>query len=151
MSITDTQAAAEIESIVTTAWAGVAAIAGAAGNELRIEGDEKGTNPSGYWARLSIQIVSQELASFSDENTYGANQRRYETVGLVFIQLFAPKSKASSYDNGRLIAALVRDALRTAGVSGNVWFENVRVNPLTPDGTNYRWNIVGDIRYDTLQ
>lgn len=149
MSLTDLQASDEINALVSTAWDGATALVGP-NNELRYKGKSERTNPPSYWGRVSQQIVAQPTASMADENTFGSARKRYETFGLVFVQVFAAKSDANAHRKGFQLSELVRDAFRRAGQSGSVWYENARINPLTDDGSNYRWNVVAEFRYDTI-
>lgn len=151
MSLSDTEALAEINITVENAWtAGVPSIAGSAGHSLRFKG-KKEANPAGYWARVSADRIASPLASLADETTFGNNKKRYETTGVVFVQVYAPKSENNSFKKGLQIAEIVRDAFRSAGQAGSVWYEDARINDLPDDGSSWRWNVVATFRYDTIR
>lgn len=149
---TDVQARDAINTVVNTAWnASVPAIAGAVGNELRFQGKELPTNPVGYYARVGQSIIGQPIVSMADENTFGNNKRRYETFGLAIVQLFAPKSAVNGFKNGLSIASVVRDAFRSAGQTGEVWYEDAKISSLPDDGASWRWNVTATFRYDEIR
>lgn len=151
-SITDIEAMDEINDVVFTAWtANIAAIVGSSSSELRFESFEKGAVPDRKFTAIVLQqIVTQDLASFSDENTL-TSKRRYETKGLVFGQVFAPKSIKNAYKTGLKVGGLIRDAFRAWGSQGDVWFQNARVTKVTDDLESYRFNVIADYSYDTIR
>lgn len=150
--MTDSEARDEMYAVMNTAWnaGAITAIAAPASINIRFVGIPL-EEPTGYWVRISSQIIEQLLASMADETTFGNNKRRYETSGIVFAQLFAPKSEKNAYDKGFRVAQILRNAFRSHGQSGNVTFTNARINPLSEDGSSYKWNVVADFSYDTVQ
>lgn len=152
-SITDIQAMDEINAVIKATWtADAPGIVGTA-NELRFQSLEKKDPPSPkiFWGRVSQQVVSQLLASMADETTFGQNKRRYETIGLVFVQIFGPKSVRNAFRLGTRLASAVRDGLSGHGTSGSVEFAAMRVQALPDDGESYRWNVVAEFSYDTIR
>jgi len=149
--MTDAEALASIITTVQTAWmADVPAIADPNPYTLLRAGKERtGGNPAGYWARIVPTIVVQPLASFADENTFGAHKKRYQTYGFVTVQVFAPKSFGSD-TKGRQIGEVIRDAFRADGQRGDVGYSNSRINRLPDDGGSWRFNVICDFRYDTI-
>ena len=149
--MTDNEAYNEINTLVETAWTtNVPAVAGTDGNELRFKGKELKENPTGFWGRVTQDILGQPIRSHADETTFGTIKKRYETFGTCTVLINAPKSLKNANKRGFDIAQVVRDAFRKAGQWGEVWYLNPRINSLIDDGTNYRWNVVADFRYDTI-
>lgn len=151
MSVTDLQARDEINTMLDAAWvAGGATAVGEAVIDLRWKGRKIKDEPQGFWAHVSHNIVTQRQVSMADERTFGANQKRYETAGFTTVQVFAPMDRRNGSEKGFKLASMLRDAFRAAGRSGNVWFENMRINDLPDDGTSHRWNVISEFKYDTI-
>ena len=150
--MTDKEATDEINTLVLTAWdaGALAAIENDTLGTLEWQGRTSEEKPDGFWARVTQQIVSQAQRSLADENTFGANQKRYETHGVVTVQVFGPSRSKNAFRKGDALASLLRDAFRTAGQTGNVWYSNARKRYLTMDGAELRWNVVAEFSYDTI-
>lgn len=118
--------------------------------DIRWQGVEVATPPDAtkYWARVSIQGVTEAQVSLADQVT-GPAKRRYEPKGLIFVQLFAPMV-ADGMDNGRKLAMIARDAFRGQQTASGVVFRNVRINELSNDGKSYRFNVVAEYEYDDI-
>lgn len=150
--MTDSEAQDEINTLVNTTWAtgGLTAIENDTLGILEWQGRTSEEKPDGFWARVSHQIVDQSQRSLADENTFGANQKRYETHGITTVQVFGPSRAKNAFRKGDALASLLRDAFRTAGQSGSVWYVNARKRYLTMDGAELRWNVVAEFSYDTI-
>lgn len=102
------------------------------------------------WARFSTQNVTEEQATISacvDEPF----KRRYESSGLVFIQLFMPKSVDNAVISGRKLAKIARNAFRGKKTNGGVTFYNVRINDdIPPEELFYRINVVAEYEFDEI-
>lgn len=102
------------------------------------------------WARFSTQNVIEEQATLSacvDEPFV----RRWNGSGLIFIQLFLPKTVANAVIQGRKLAKVARNAYRGKKTDGGVTFHNVRINDnLDPEEQFYRINVVAEYDYDEL-
>lgn len=118
--------------------------------DVRWQGVELASTPDAtkYWARVSIQGVSEAQVSLADEVT-GPAKRRYEPKGLIFVQVFAPMV-ADGMDKGRKLAMIARDAFRGQQTASGVVFRNVRINELPNDGKSYRFNVVAEYEYDDI-
>lgn len=151
MSLTPSEARDEMFSLFSVAWATDApAIAGYA-PEVRWQGKEEPAAPdaSKFWVRVSTQHVFEEQKSLTTEVT-GQGKRRYEVSGLIFVQLFCPKSNPRATEQGYLLAQVARAAFRGKSTPGNVWFYNVRINELPEEDQFYRFNIIGEYEYDEI-
>ena len=105
-------------------------------------------DPDKFWARVSQQPVTSRQSSLS--NCVGSpQQRRYESSGVLFVQLFFPKSDDEAADKGRRLAVLARAAYRGKTVGG-IEFKNVRINELSPQESWFRANVVAEYEFDEL-
>lgn len=151
MSLTYSQAIDEISQIFYDAWrAGAPAIVGNI-PEIRWHGvaEKEDTPVDDYWVRFSTRNVNEQQASLSNE--VGApGQRRYNTAGLVFVQLFCPMTDTQAKLKGELLAEIAKLAFRGKTTPGGVWFRNTRINNLPVDEKSYRFNIVSEYEYDEI-
>jgi len=148
MTTTYVEAIDQIFSLFNSAWvANSSAIAGYV-PEVRWPGVEETGTPdaSKFWARVSQQTVLEEQATLSDNN----GKRRYTADGLIFVQLFCPKSDVEAMDKGRKLAVIARNSFRGKTTSGKVWFRNARINELAPEESAYRFNVVAEYEYDEV-
>lgn len=140
----------EIFSLFNIAWSAEApAIVGNGETpEIRWQGveDENIPNFNKYWCRVSQQTVEEPQTSLAGND----GKRRYTTSGLIFVQLFCPKSDAQAMDKGRNLATVARNAFRGKTTSGKVWFRNARINELAPEDNAYRFNIIAEYEYDEI-
>lgn len=97
-----------------------------------------------FWARFSIQTVFEEQSGLSG----GDLSRRYTTSGLIFIQIFCPKSESRGFEFGQQLASVGRASFRGRSTPGGVWFRNVRINELNPEQLCYRFNVVSEFEFD---
>lgn len=102
------------------------------------------------WARFSTQNVFEEQATLSacvDEPF----KRRFNGSGLIFVQLFLPKSVDNAVILGRKLAKVARNAFRGKKTDGGVTFYNARINDnIPPEELYYRINVVAEYDYDEL-
>lgn len=123
--------------------------------EVRWQGREIATPNAGkpdnskFWARVSIQSVLEQQATLSN-CVVEPGKKKYESSGLIFVQLFGPKSRATAYDDLQKLAIVARDAYRSKVTPGQVWFRNVRINTLQPEELFYRLNVVGEYEFDEI-
>ena len=147
MTLTYTQAIDEMYGMFLTAWNADASnyTTGAYTPEVRYEGVE---NPneldySKHWCRLSDRPVIDTQASFRN----GDQGQCYDVEGLLFIQLFAPKSDSQAWRQCEQLAELVKNTFRGHSTSGKVWFRNTRIQKLNPENDWYRINVVSEYRF----
>jgi len=140
----------EIGALFLTAWQSTVAIVGYV-PEVQWQGVQYRTMPDGskYWARLSKQTVIESQATLSTcEGLPG--QRKYETSGLIFVQIFCPKSDSQAFELGQKLATVARNAFRGKVTPGKIWFRNVRINELEPEELYQRFNVVSEYEYNEL-
>ena len=106
MSISYEDAIDEIFALFNEAWnAKATAVAGYV-PEVRWPGVEEPDklDYAKFWARVSQQTVLDEQNTLKNEDVC------YTTDGLVFIQIFCPKSNNLSMTEGRQLATIARNA-----------------------------------------
>ncbi|WZB35692.1 tail terminator [Enterobacteria phage FtMidnight] len=142
------KASDEINALFFAAWKDKApAIVGYV-PEVRWFGVEDSDLPDGskFWARVSKQTVMEEQTSLS--TCVGEpGKRRYTASGLVFVQLFCPKSVDKACELGERLAVVARNAFRGKTTPGKIWFRNVRINEIPPESLYFRFNIVAEFEY----
>ena len=142
----------EIFALFNAAWeANTAAIVGYV-PEVRWQGVQERDLPesSKFWVRVSKQTVFEEQATLSTcEGKPG--QKKYTASGLVFVQLFCPKSNAQAVELGQKLAKVARNAFRGKTTPGKIWFRNARINDgIPPEELYERFNVVTEFEYDEL-
>jgi hypothetical protein len=67
----------------------------------------------------------------------------------VIVQVFAPLTAGEGLTQAEALAIIARDAFegKTAG-AGQVWFRNVAINEIGPDGPWFQINVSADFLYD---
>lgn len=118
--------------------------------EVRWQDSEKETIPDGskYWARLSVQTVTEEQTALGECDA--PSKRRYTASGLVFVQLFAPKSDSRGAELLGELAMIARNAYRGKSTAGSVWFRNCRIKELPMEDLFYCRNVVCEFEYDDI-
>lgn len=148
MAILPTEAVDEMFSSVKAAVDASQSIIGYA-PEMRWPGAAKGSKPdmTSFWLRTSLQIVTEDQSSLA--NDFGS--RMYESVGLLFVQLFCPRNLPGSIDKGRLLAERIKSVFRQQSISGEVWYKNPKVVPLPETDQSYPFNVVITFSFRTLR
>ena len=101
-------------------------------------------NKSRHWGRLSISEVGANQAGFcSDE----LGRKRYESYGLVFVQLFAPANEIDAGEKQDILAKIGRSAFRGVSIPGRIWFRRARINDLPDENAMLRLNVVAEYEY----
>lgn len=142
----------EMEALFNTAWqANSGAVLGyVPAIEWHGKENDGKVDRSKAWVRFSTQNVFDEQATLSacvDKPFV----RRYNGSGLIFIQLFLPKTVANALIQGRKLAKVARNAYRGKKSNGGITFHNVRINDgLAPEELFYRINVVAEYDYDEL-
>ncbi len=109
-------------------------------------------NNSKIWFRVSSQIVEEQQITLSTcEGAPG--QKKYETVGVLIVEMYMPKAERDSGVKGGKAAAMIRDAFRNApsGEAGIVYYR-ARINDgIAPEELFYRLNVVTEFEYDEIK
>jgi len=107
----------------------------------------KGEVPSGEdpWARVNLQHTGGNQASL----TGGLGTTRWARMGFLAVQIFVPIGEGLS--EAHALAKIISDAFEGASTANGVWFRNVRVNEVGPDGDWYQVNVVVDFEYDEVK
>ncbi len=97
------------------------------------------------WARVTIQHQDGRQSSLSG----ALGVKRFDRDGLLTVQIFVPAGEGLS--EAHTLSKIVADAYE--GVAGNngIWFRNVRVNEIGPDGDWFQTNILIDFTYDEIK
>lgn len=119
--------------------------------DIRWPGTERQQSPPDnvYWARVSEQVVVSGQTSLSNNVGFGGS-KRYDTIGLLFIQLFCPKSDPAAVPNGRLLQTALVNAFRAPSGDSNLWFRNQTPKPMTYNPTNYQFNVAVTYQYGEI-
>lgn len=146
MSLTFAQARDEILTLFKTAWDAGAESAG----KTVIYPDAKNTVPEtndgngdpDVWARVSVVHTTGEQATLSNH----LGQQRFQRNGIFTAQVFSPIGTGLSI--GDNLYKIVVDAFEGKASPGGVWFTNVSVNEIGPEGSWFQTNITADFEYD---
>lgn len=99
------------------------------------------------WARVSMQTVTDSQSSLAGSN----GVRRFETVGLLYVQLFAPRNIGGSSEEALTLAKTIRDEFRKASPSGLISFKDQKIVELPETDQNYPINVSVTFTYQTTQ
>jgi len=102
-----------------------------------------------HWVRLTIETVDEAQSSLRGEDKDLGFGKRYESNGLVFVQLFFSKATLKSGDD-RELAEVARKAFIQPVADGAVWFRNSMKNELTPEEDWFRTNVTARWTYDEI-
>lgn len=119
--------------------------------EIRYLDDGKADLPdrSEVWVRISPQPVTREQASLSND-VFTKGKKMYTTGGLVFIQLFFPKSYENAAAVSRKLGQMIVEIFNGTSTAGCVWFRNTRVYPVPSEELFYRSNVVTEYQHDEI-
>lgn len=151
MTLTAPQAIDEMYAVVNNAVVnGAAAIVGTV-PEIRWDGVEETSAPpmNEYWLRVSSEEIDAAQSTMNSGIAPGEKQL-YTATGLLFVQLFCPKSSPQAKEFGEQLAELVRNAFRGVETPGGVWFRNPRATPIPSQGNALRFNVVVEYEYDSV-
>jgi hypothetical protein len=103
--------------------------------DIRFSGVAEPNEPdrTKYWVRISLQVVTDQQISLM--NAY--QNALFQADGLLYIQIFCPRNKAASIDNGLIIALAVQNVFRNQSADGQVWYTKQRVQELPEDDLSY--------------
>lgn len=92
------------------------------------------------WATSVIRHASSRQATLG-----GIGQRSFLRVGVLIVSVFIQRGNGLS--EAYQLAKLVAEAFEGKSSPNGVWFRNVRVNEIGPDGTFFQTNILIDFEY----
>lgn len=101
------------------------------------------------WARITIQHVTGRQGALRGNPQGLPNTTPWTRTGLVTVQVFTPLGLGLSI--GDSLYKIVLDAFEGKKTSLGVWFRNVRLNEIGPDGTWYQSNILAEFEYDEIK
>lgn len=119
--------------------------------ETRWQNNEKPDKPDNakFWVRVSVLNAGEAQSTLS--NCVGEpGKKRYTSAGLVYIQLFCPKTVVNADKLGQQLSKVARNAYRGKKTAGGIWFRNVRIIPVNAEELFYRFNIIAEYEYDEL-
>jgi hypothetical protein len=141
-----------IFALFNTAWAGdTTAIVGSV-PDIRWAGVEEPDKPpmNAFWCRVSTITTTPEKQTALRIGVAPSQNRRYTSSGIVFVQIFCPMSVADAMNKGRKLAELARNAFRGKETANNVWFRDMRIDPLAPEDEFYRFNVSVEYEFDEI-
>lgn len=110
--------------------------------EVRWQGVEVGeVDNSKYFARVSQQGVNDR------QRTLKTSHNRYDVTGLLFIQIFCPRSDMEAMYKGRQLSQIVKNAYRGVQTGNNVWFRNVRIKELEPEASFLMFQVIAEYEF----
>jgi hypothetical protein len=117
---------------------------------VKFYGDEATVpDDSTYWCACSYQTVVEAQASLAG-NVGFIGSKQYQSTGLLFVQVFCPKSDVKAVDNGLLIGSIIRDAFRKPVQDGSIWFRNHQLRQPVFNSKNYQYNVVITYEYQSI-
>ena len=98
------------------------------------------------WVRVSQQTVLESQAALAGNDL----KQRYSSEGLVFSQIFIPKTKPENYAIALAAANIIKLAFRGKQTTNCIWFRNVRIQELPAELAWFRINVVAEYQYDEI-
>lgn len=93
------------------------------------------------WFRVVVRHTDSDQSSLGE-----ANNRRFNRVGLVSVQVFTPAG-ARGLTLADQLGKMAVDAFEGKEADG-VWFRNVRLQEIGPDGPWFQYNVTASFTYD---
>jgi hypothetical protein len=112
---------------------------------LFFEGVEQADPPKDYFVRFSMQPVLEKQATFMN-----GEDKRYTMSGVVYLQVYCPRSDERAVERRNLIATVGKKLFRGEALDGCIWFRNVRIQWLDPVASFIRANVVADFEFDEI-
>ena len=108
-----------------------------------VRGDKPTTTAP--WARASLRNVTGRQATLANHD----GVRRWRRDGILTIQIFVPLGEG--LQEGYSLSKVVTDALEGTSTPSAVWFRNVSVNEIGPDGEWFQFNVLAEFTYDEVK
>lgn len=138
----------EIYNLFTAGWnAGASAIVGYI-PKIQYYGIDEGETPdnSKFWVRLSTQEVNSEQGTLS-ESVVSQGSKRYETYGLIFLQIFAPK-RSDAITIIRKLAQLAKSIFHNS--TTNVIIRNASIKEAPSENGAIRFNVIAEYEFSEI-
>ena len=116
---------------------------------VEAEGEDPTDDTTAPWVRISANFVDEQQTALSD-CVASPGKKRYTCSGVVFVQVFVPRSVSGGYALSRALADVAKEAFRGKQSSGGVWYKNARVNTLPPEDAHFRHNAVIEFEFDII-
>lgn len=97
------------------------------------------------WARAKIVHGGGLQGSLTDSS----GKRRWTRLATLTIQIFVPRGQGLS--PAYRLAKILGDGLEGKATPRQVWFRNVRLTEVGPDGEFYQLNLLADFTYDEIK
>jgi hypothetical protein len=107
---------------------------------------DEAPDASKFWLRISTQNVGSDQKTLS-ENVVLNGSKRFETFGLVFVQIFAPK-RNDSLELLNKLAMLIQNGFRNR--TANVIIRNARIKEMPAENGCLRSNVIADFEFDEI-
>ena len=102
-------------------------------------------DPELSWARVTIQ----HLGGGQDALAGALGKSRFQRLGIVTVQVFTLVGTGLSH--AHTLSKIVTDGYDVGSTPGGVWFRNVRMNEVGPDGDWYQVNVLADFNYTEIK
>jgi hypothetical protein len=139
--LTFTEARDEIHTLFKTAWDAGAETAGQpvlyADSKTQVPKTNDADNNPDLWAKITVQHSGGSNAVIGNG--------LFDRIGVVTVQVFTALGTGLSI--GDNVYKIVADAYEGKTTPGGVWFRNVSVNEVGPEGEWYQTNITADFEY----
>lgn len=114
-----------------------------------LQAEPKKPDATKLWLRVSTQNVIEGQSTLSTCEG-GPGQKQYETAGLLFIELYWPKSGSVNSTKAEQTAAVLRNVFRNAAMgSDGIRYYRARIlDGIPPEELYYRLNVVTEYEYD---
>ena len=114
------------------------------GGQSSLLGGRVSGKPPNVTAALGKNMDAEVLP---DPEKY--NVRRYRRGGVFTAQVFIPLGEG--LDKGYTLAKEVSDVYEGRNTPSSVWFRNVRIREIGPDGEWYQFNVLADFEYTEVK
>lgn len=126
----EAQAAAAIGYVPTIEYEGVEA--------------DKHAKKTDVWLRCSTRgVVGRQMTLGTPE----PGKHEYESVNMLFVQVFGPKKDGAAITKIRKIAQIAQNAYRSVAAGGEVWFRDATIREQPPEADWYQINVTVEYNY----
>lgn len=143
MSLTRKEAIDEILALFKTAW-------DTTGYGSRVKYDnvsKEAALPTGLepWCRVNLRHTASRQASLAG----AVGTRRFQRNGVLTVQVFEPIGKGLSGSTD--LPKIVQDAYEGVETTSGVWFRDVTLKEIGPDGDFFQTNVIALFEYDEIK